>query len=91
MTTDQPTSSSVKLPWYEHAWSGLPLVLMLVGGAIGGACGGVGYALSTAVFKKAMPTPAKYVISLLISIAAAGMYFGVVIMLASFFPDLLKR
>ena len=91
MTTNPSESSTAKLQWYEHACCGLPLLLMLVGGALGGACGGVGYALSAAVFKKTMPTPAKYVISLLISLAAFGAYLGVVIALAVAFPNLLKH
>ena len=91
MTTNQPESSSVKLQWYEHAWCGLPLLLLFIGGALGGACGGAGYALSAAVFKKAMPTPAKYVLSLLISMTAFGIYLGVAIALALAFPNLLKH
>ena len=91
MTANQPDSPSVKLQWYEHACCGLPLLLMFVGGALGGACGGVGYAVSTAVFKKALPTPAKYVLSVLISITAFGLYLGVAIALAVAFPNLLKH
>ena len=91
MTTNEPQSSGVKLQWYEHACCGLPLILMLLGGALGGACGGVGYAVSTSVFKKAMPTPVKYVLSLLISAAAFGLYLGVVITLAIKFPNLVKH
>ena len=91
MTANQPESSSVKLQWYEHACCGLPLLLLFVGGALGGACGGIGYGLSAAVFKKAMPTPAKYVLSLLISMTAFGLYLGVVIALAVAFPNLLKH
>lgn len=91
MTANQPDSPSVKLQWYEHACCGLPLLLMFVGGALGGACGGVGYAVSTAVFKKALPTPAKYVLSVLISITAFGLYLGVAIALAVAFPNLFKH
>ena len=91
MTTNQPQSPNVKLQWYEHACCGLPLILMFLGGALGGACGGVGYAVSTSVFKKAMPTPVKYVLSLLISGAAFGLYLGVVITLAIKFPNLVKH
>ena len=91
MTTNPPESAAVILQWYEHACCGLPLVLMFVGGALGGACGGLGYGLSSAVFKKAMPTPAKYVLSLLISATAFGLYLGVAIVLAVAFPHLFKH
>src|ERR1700690_556392 len=33
-------SSKPGLAWYEHVWAALPLCLVLVGGAIGGAIGG---------------------------------------------------
>ena len=91
MTTNQPESSSVKLQWYEQACCGLPLILLFVGGALGGACGGLGYGISTAVFKKAMPTPVKYVLSVLISAAAFGRYLGAAIALAMAFPNLFKH
>lgn len=91
MTANQPESPTVKLQWFEHACCGLPLVLLFVGGALGGACGGLGYGLSTAVFKKALPTPAKYVLSLLISAGACGLYLGVVIALAVAFPNFFKH
>lgn len=89
--THQTESSCVKLQWYEHAFCGLPLLLVFVGGAIGGACGGLGYGLSAGVFKKAMPTPAKYALSLVISFAAFLLYFGVAIGLALAFPNLFKH
>jgi hypothetical protein len=91
MTSNQPESSTVKLQWYEHACCGLPLLLIFLGGAVGGACGGLGYAFSTAVFKKAMPTPAKYALSLVISFAAFGAYLGIVLALALAFPNFFKH
>ena len=91
MTIDPPQSPSVKLQWYEQAWCGLPLLLMFVGGALGGACGGLGYGISAAVFKKALPTPVKYVLSLLITAAAFGLYLGAAIALAIAFPNLFKH
>lgn len=91
MTANQPESPTVKLQWFEHACCGLPLVLLFVGGALGGACGGLGYGLSTAVFKKSLPMPAKYLFSLLISAGAFGLYLGAVIALAAAFPNLFKH
>ena len=91
MTTNPPQSSRVKLQWYEQACCGLPLVLLFIGGALGGACGGLGYGVSAAVFKKALPTPVKYLISLLITAAAFGLYLGAVIALAIAFPNFFKH
>jgi hypothetical protein len=91
MTIDQPQSPSAKLQWYEYACCGLPLLLILIGGAIGGACGGLGYGLNTAIFKKALPAPTKYLLSLLITAGAFGLYLGVIVGLASAFPNLFKH
>ena len=91
MDNHTPEPGRVKLQWYEHACCGLPLVLVVVGGALGGACGGLGYGLSTYVFKKALPAPAKYALSFLISVAAFGLYFGAALALAIAFPNLFKH
>jgi hypothetical protein len=91
MNTNQPETSTVRLQWYEHLCCGLPLVLLLLGGAIGGACGGLGYGLSAAVFKKTLPTPVKYLLSLAISAGAFVLYLGVVIALTQAFPNLFKH
>ncbi len=34
-----PETPKPKLTWYQHVWLGLPLALIAVGGAVGGACG----------------------------------------------------
>lgn len=54
----------------EYIWSGIPLVLILLGGAIGGGCGGVACAVNAQIFRTQLPGPAKYAITALVTGAA---------------------
>lgn len=59
------------LAWYEYAWLGLPMVLVTVGGALGGALGfGAAYS-SARVFRSDRSGFAKYALTGFISISAA--------------------
>ncbi len=66
--------------WYEWIVAGLPLVLILVGGCIGGALGGMGFYLNARILRSDMPPIARYAIALgistlalILSILVAGM------------------
>lgn len=85
-STAKPTPR--KLEWYEQAAAGLPLILLFVGGAIGGACGGLGYGINATIFRTDLPTPAKYALSLLVSGGAAMLYVMLVGLLMYQFPAL---
>jgi hypothetical protein len=65
----RPTPS-IKLAWYEQLWIALPFGLVAVGGAIGGACGGMAWAINKTVFTKINNPVLKYVLTGLISAAA---------------------
>jgi hypothetical protein len=45
--------------WHEYLWIGLPLVL-LVGGALGGLCGGVAMLVNARLLRSDLPAPARY-------------------------------
>lgn len=75
------------MKWYEHLACGWPLVLVGIGGAIGGLCGGVAYGLSVKVFTKDISDTKKYAYSLLISLGAFIAYLLIVTILAIIFPD----
>jgi hypothetical protein len=53
-----------------YIWSGIPLVLILLGGGIGGACGGVACAINAQIFRTQLSVPAKFAITALVSGAA---------------------
>ena len=51
------------LTWYEWIWAGFPLVLILVGGAIGGGLGALAATVNAQVFHSNAPLPARYLFS----------------------------
>jgi len=62
------------LAWYEHVWIALPIALVGVGGAIGGACGATAWAVNRAVFGKTSSPVLRYVWTGLVSAAAVAVY-----------------
>lgn len=82
-TEEQPQS----LPSYAHAIAGWPLIMIVIGGALGGLCGGGAYGLSMALLKKKGVTPLSFFLSLLIGIAGVCLYFFAIIGLSIAFPD----
>jgi hypothetical protein len=86
---EEPTQEKPKdLPSYAHAIAGWPLIMIAIGGALGGLCGGGAYGLSMALLKKKGVTPISCLLSFLIGIAGVGLYFVVVVALAIAFPDM---
>jgi hypothetical protein len=66
------------LRWYEYAWMAIPMVLVVSGGALGGALGFAGAYSSAQVFRSNRSTAAKYLISGMISLTV-----GVVFVIAA--------
>ena len=62
--------------------------MIVIGGALGGLCGGGAYGLSMAILKKKGVTPLSCFLSVLIGIAGVGLYFIAIIGLAIAFPDM---
>lgn len=62
------------LRWYEYAWMGLPLVLVLEGGAMGALIGMAAIYLSARVFRGGMGGLAKYAATGAISLAAVAAF-----------------
>jgi len=63
------------LEWYQYVWMGIPIVLLFVGGALGGLCGGLAVAVSSRVFRSDLSAGMKYGLTGLISGAAFITYF----------------
>ena len=59
----------------EHMLCGWPLILVFIGGAIGGALGGVAYAANVAIYKANIPGPIKFVLNPVIGFSAIGLWF----------------
>ena len=70
------TSSELKLRWYQHIWLALPFILLLVGGAIGGACGGAAWTINGWVFRKTERPVLRYLWTGLISLGAVAAFLA---------------
>jgi hypothetical protein len=80
LVIDEDTFKLVEpLEWYEYAWSGLPIILVSVGGALGGFLGGVATMANGRIFRSDRGALARYGLTGLISIVAAIAYFGLAV------------
>lgn len=64
------------LKWYHWVWSGLPLLLVLIGGALGGLFGGIAIVVNSRVFRSNQSIFAKYLLTGIVSIIAGAVFFG---------------
>lgn len=62
------------LQWYEYAWAGLPLALLLIGGAIGGLLGAGAAYTNIAIFRSRTAAGARYGLSAFVTLAAVAVY-----------------
>jgi hypothetical protein len=56
--------------WYEYVLVLLPMALVVVGGLLGGLCGGVAVLVNARVLRGAQPAFVRYGLSLLVIVAA---------------------
>jgi hypothetical protein len=66
----------VRLRWYHEIWLALPFVLLLFGGAVGGACGGAAWYVNRYVFRNTAHPGMRYLWTGLITILAVGVFAG---------------
>jgi hypothetical protein len=78
---DQAINLVEPLQWYEYAWSGLPILLVFVGGALGGFIGGVATVANGRLFRSERGPVAKYGLSVLITVSAVAVFFALAIAL----------
>jgi hypothetical protein len=67
---DQTIRLATPLAWYEWIWAGLPLALILIGGAIGGGLGGMATMVNAYIFRAPIPVPARYLVSGMVTLIA---------------------
>jgi hypothetical protein len=65
------------LKWYQWVWSGVPLLLLFLGGAIGGVVGGVAVTLNVRILRSRMSGTGRYAVTALVSVAAFGIYLAI--------------
>ena len=71
---DAKTSNDELTPlaWVVCGW---PLLLIIVGGAVGGGLGGAAFGLNVSIYRSSMPVAAKIVLNILTGLAAVGIWF----------------
>jgi hypothetical protein len=62
------------LEWYQWLWTGLPLVLAVLGGAIGGFLGGVAMIFNIRILRSDRSGVLRYALTALLSVGALGAY-----------------
>ena len=62
------------LKWYQYIWSGLPILLVFVGGAIGAIIGIIAFGINSSLFRSSNNPIVKYVLTGLVSAVAVILY-----------------
>lgn len=66
----------LNLKWYEYLWAALPIGIASIGGAIGGAVGGAALVLNIKLMQGNRSRTQKFLLTGLVTLAAAGLYVG---------------
>ena len=83
LTIDGKTIRLVEpLKWYQWVWSGWPVILIFVGGALGCAAGLIGLMLNAKVFRADLNGVLKYAATGAISTLAVIAYFAAAVVLS---------
>lgn len=69
------------LPWYVWVWSGLPIVLLFMGGALGGGLGAAAMMINGRIFRADMHGALKFAITGAISLVTTLVFFTLAIIL----------
>ena len=69
------------LKWYEYAWSGLPILLMFGGGALGGLVGGAATVTNGRIFRSERSSMSNYALAAVITVSAVVVYLVLAITL----------
>jgi hypothetical protein len=72
------------LPWYVWLWSGLPILLILVGGALGTLAGFVAFVINMKLFRTRLPRPLQFVLTALVSLLCAAGYLVLATLIYSY-------
>ena len=62
------------LKWYQYVWTGLPVLLVFVGGAIGAIIGILAFGINSSLFRSSNNPIVKYALTGLVSAVAVILY-----------------
>lgn len=69
------------LAWYEWLWAGFPLLLILLGGAVGGAVGALAFTVKAQLFRSSASGFAKYALSAVVSLIGIVLWLFIISLL----------
>jgi hypothetical protein len=69
------------LAWYVLVWSALPLLLIILGGAMGALAGMIGFSVNAGIFRSSRSTVTKFALSAVVSLATVLIYLVAVSLL----------
>jgi hypothetical protein len=75
----QPVKLAQPLQWYVYGWSGLPLLLLFIGGALGGLVGGYATVVNGRIFRSDRGPTAKYGLSGAVTVLAVVIFFALAV------------
>ena len=64
------------LAWHEYAWIGIPLLLLFVGGALGGAVGGFATYTNSHILRSDRSLASRYALTGLVTISSLAVFFA---------------
>ncbi len=70
------------LPWYAWLWSGLPILLLFIGGALGAVAGIVAFTINAGIFRSSRSTAVKFLLTTVVSLLAGVIYFVLAVLLS---------
>ncbi len=79
----KPITLEEPLKWYEGVWSGWPVLLLFVGGALGAVAGFIAFSVNIRIFHSSLGRVEKYLLTAAISAVAVMVYMVVAALLAS--------
>ena len=72
---DQLVKLAEPLQWYEYGWSGLPMLLVFAGGALGGLVGAYATVMNGRIFRSDRSLPAKYGLAGAVTVSGVLVFF----------------
>jgi hypothetical protein len=72
---DETVKLAEPLQWYEYAWSGMPILLMFVDGALGGLVGGVASIANGRIFRSGRRSIEQYAMAAVITVTPVAIYY----------------
>ena len=74
VVNDKVISVVEPIKWYQAVWSGLSLILVFIGGALGAILGLIGFTVNIRIFRTEMNGALKYLVSAIVSVLAYVLY-----------------